>query len=201
MNASHEKQQRFLALFEPVQPSLERFALAVTGEREKGRDVVAETVLIAYERFDSLRSPEAFLSFLFTIATRVHRREVKMERRMERVDDERLKSLLDPGLPPDAAADITAVHAALARLPEKQREAVVLFEIMGVPMKEIREIQGGTLTSVKVRIFRGRKRLAELLGVDDVKRSEQPAAKRREARPDDSAVGDTEICSIGVKPL
>jgi RNA polymerase sigma-70 factor (ECF subfamily) len=52
---------------------------------------------------------------------------------------------------------------ALARLPEKQREAVILFEISGFSLAEIREIQGGSLSGVKSRIVRGRDNLANLL--------------------------------------
>ncbi|MGE3799732.1 MAG: RNA polymerase sigma factor [Candidatus Kapaibacterium sp.] len=198
MNSSQEKQQRFLALFQPVQASLERYVLALTGDRETGRDVVAETVLIAYERFETLRTPAAFLSFLFTIATRVHRQHLRVAKRTESIGEEQIEQLFDPGLMPDVAADIGAVYRALGKLPEKQREAVVLFEIMGVPMKEIVEIQGGTLTAVKVRISRGRKRLSVLLGVEDRERSE--VVDRREARPDGSKVDETGIYSIGVKP-
>jgi DNA-directed RNA polymerase specialized sigma24 family protein len=67
--------------------------------------------------------------------------------------------------PPDISADVELLYKALAQLPRREREAVVLFEISGFSMKEIREIQGGSLSSVKVRVFRARKRLAELLGV------------------------------------
>lgn len=181
-----------------MQASLERYVLALTGDRETGRDVVAETVLIAYERFETLRTPAAFLSFLFTIATRVHRQHLRVAKRTESIGEEQIEQLFDPGLMPDVAADIGAVYRALGKLPEKQREAVVLFEIMGVPMKEIVEIQGGTLTAVKVRISRGRKRLSVLLGVEDRERSE--VVDRREARPDGSKVDETGIYSIGVKP-
>ena len=200
MNSSYDKQERFLSLFQPVQPNLERFAIALTGDGERGKDLAAETVLIAYERFGTLRSPDAFLSFLFTIATRVHRRQVALEKRRGKMEEGDLEKVFDPGLPPDIAADIGAVHRALGKLPEKQREAVVLFEIMGVPMKEIREIQGGTLTAVKVRISRGRKALAKLLGVSDSERLQETRMNRREARPDDSGIDGREICSIGVEP-
>lgn len=160
-----------MELFAPLQGNLERFALAMTRDSEMARDLVAETTLIAYERFETLRSNAAFLSFLFTIAVRVNRGQQTRERRMEPIGEHHIRTLLDPGIAPDRAADISAVYAGLQQLPEKQREGVVLFEIMGLSMKEIRDIQGGSLTAVKVRISRGRKRLAEILGVTDQQES------------------------------
>ena len=199
MNSSNEKQERFLSLFEPVQASLERFVLAMAQEKENARDVVAETVMIAYEQFEKLRDPKAFLSFLFTIALRVHRRELKKAKRTERFDSTLMVDVLDPGTPPDVAADVHRVYKALHDLPEKQREAVILFEIIGFSMKEICEVQGGTLTAVKVRISRGRKKLAEILGVDNRVRSQKNKAERQEARSDAAEIKTTQLYSIGTK--
>lgn len=199
MTASQEKQRRFMELFEPVQQNLERFALAMTGDTETARDVIAETVMIAYERFGTLRSPQAFLGFLFTVATRVHRAQRRKRERTERLEEAMIADLLAPDIPPDTAADVAAVYAALQRLPEKQREAIVLFEIMGTPIKEIREIQGGTITAVKVRLSRGRRKLAELLGVSDTHpMPAQEPEKNREGTDGATASPDShQLYSLG----
>lgn len=167
MTTTQSKQSRFMELLKPVQPNLERFVLAMTRDTETARDITAETILVAFERFETLRNPQAFLSFLFTIAVRIHRKQRNRAQRTAPLDQEILPDIIAPDTPPDIAADISALYRALQSLPEKQREAVVLFEITGLRMKEIREIQGGTLTAVKVRISRGRKKLAEVLGVNE----------------------------------
>ncbi|MBK8911835.1 MAG: RNA polymerase sigma factor [Chlorobi bacterium] len=161
----HDRQQRFMALLRPLQPNLDRFAYAMARDREEARDIAGETILIAWERFESVRQPQAFLSFLFTIATRVHRKRRAYQQRHPQLPDGHVADLYDTSTPPDIAADVGALHTALQQLPEKQREAVMMFELLGFSMKEIQQIQGGTLVAVKVRISRGRKRLAELLGV------------------------------------
>jgi len=51
----------------------------------------------------------------------------------------------------------------LERLPIREREAIVLFEITGLSIKEIQEIQGGTLSGVKSRMARARNRLKGML--------------------------------------
>lgn len=52
------------------------------------------------------------------------------------------------------------LHHALAQLPEQQKEALILFEITGLSIKEIMIIQDSTESAVKQRLFRGRKSLA-----------------------------------------
>lgn len=191
------KQSTFMTLYAPLQPKLERFVLAMTRSPETAKDIVSETVLIAYERFDSIRSHEAFLSFLFTVATRAYRKQLRRAKRLD-VGTEDLELLLDPGTPPDVAADISTVYEALDRLPAKTREAIILFEILGLSMKEIREIQGGTLVGVKVRISRGRKKLAEILGVGE---ASIPASARNHQTPEEVPVrvDKTHLYSVGIR--
>jgi RNA polymerase sigma-70 factor (ECF subfamily) len=166
MKPQNEKQQRFMALFEPAQPRLQRFVLAMTRDAERAKDIIGETILIAFQRFETLRHEEAFLSFLFTIATRVARRHAGA-RNTTALDTAEVERLFDPATPADVAVDIARLHNALQQLPEQQREAVLLFEIAGFSTAEVRDIQGGSLVAVRVRISRGRKRLATLLGVEE----------------------------------
>ncbi len=197
MRRSTDRQIRFMELLEPLLPSLERFALALTKSEEGAKDIVSETVMIAYEQFDDLRNSKAFLSYLFTIATRTHQKWSRAARRDSSLDEIDIERLMDTSPPPDVAADIAAVYTALGELPEKQREAVILFEIIGMPMKEIQKIQGGTLISVKVRISRGRKKLAEILGVEPANRSN----RRNDTEPDtDTTSNDFLFFSMGIEP-
>lgn len=170
-NELYDRQQRFMALLRPLQPSLERFAYAMARDREEARDIAGETILIAWERFASVRHPEAFLSFLFSVATRIHRKRRQRSQRHSELSEDYIADLCDTATPPDIAADVGTLHKALQQLPEKQREAITMFELLGFSMKEIQEIQGGTVIAVKVRISRGRKRLAELMGVGEVQHS------------------------------
>jgi len=194
------KQSTFMSLYAPLQPKLERFVLAMTRSPETAKDIVSETVLIAYERFDSIRSHEAFLSFLFTVATRAYRKQLRRARRVDMGPPEDLELLLDPGTPPDVAADVGAVYEALDLLPQKTREAIVLFEILGLSMKEIREIQGGTVVGVKVRISRGRKKLAEILGVDEVSASASSSARNHQTSEEVPVrVDNAHLYSVGIR--
>ena len=59
--------------------------------------------------------------------------------------------------------DVELLYAALDRLPNDQREAVVLFEVSGLPMAEIAAIQNCSEGTVKTRVSRGRAKLRGLL--------------------------------------
>ncbi|MBQ9630693.1 MAG: RNA polymerase sigma factor [Treponema sp.] len=61
---------------------------------------------------------------------------------------------------------------ALAELPDKLREVLVLREYGDLNYKEIGKSLGITEGNVKVRVFRAREQLAKMLGEDDVYLSE-----------------------------
>jgi RNA polymerase sigma-70 factor, ECF subfamily len=154
----------------PVLPNLERFVRALVirsgssqAERtEVARDLLSETIAQAFEKFETVRYTEAFLSFCFTIATRIHRREMQKSRRFTALENDKHEYIgaAEGNL---ENADVSLLYAALDTLPTKQREAVIMFEILGFSMKEICEVQGGTVIATKVRISRGRAELTRLL--------------------------------------
>jgi RNA polymerase sigma-70 factor (ECF subfamily) len=174
-----EKQARFMALLTPCLTKLSRYCHAMTKDVENGRDLLSDAILLAYENFEKLRATEAFTSYVFTTARRLYYRSARKKKLwgifpsgVEEIADER-------GPSAEVRLDLEALDRALLRLPEKQREAVVLFEISELSLAEIREIQGGSLSGVKSRIVRGREKLAELLG----ERDPQPeTAVRQQAR-------------------
>ncbi|HMQ16137.1 MAG TPA: sigma-70 family RNA polymerase sigma factor [Phycisphaerae bacterium] len=65
----------------------------------------------------------------------------------------------------ELAADELAerLEAALARLPEQQRAALVLFSIEQMPQKDVAEILGLSIEAVKWHVFQARKKLKQLL--------------------------------------
>ncbi len=67
-----------------------------------------------------------------------------------------------------AAESIRLTQEALNRLPKKLREAVVLKEYSDLNYKEIGKVLGISEGNVKVRIFRARKLLGEMLGAENV---------------------------------
>ena len=66
------KKQQFMERYEPVHGSFERFCKARAYGVCDFNDLMHDTLVIAYEQFGALKNKEAFLSFLFGIANKVH---------------------------------------------------------------------------------------------------------------------------------
>jgi RNA polymerase sigma-70 factor (ECF subfamily) len=167
------KQREFLALLMPVLPKLSRFCQAMCRNKhgldsDRAKDLVSETILKAYEHFDKIREPNAFLSYLFTIATRTNRLERVRSAKWQPISELEIEAFADERNAPDANADVAHLYGALAKLPKKQREAIVMSEITGLKLEEVASIQASSLSAVKSRVSRGRKKLAKLLGVNEV---------------------------------
>ncbi len=141
----------------------------LSGERERAKDLLSETVLLAYQHFGELRDPAAFKAYLFKIASRLDQAWNKRAKREVRLTPE-LTSELErtllhsEGTEIERSLEVQELYAALAELPARQREAIILFEISGLSLEEVHAIQGGSLSGVKSRIFRGRDTLAKMLG-------------------------------------
>lgn len=159
------KQHRFLALYEPIHDRFERFCRArVYGEMEY-TDLMNETLLVAFEKLDSLKSDASFLSFLFSISVRLlanNNRKMRPERMNSPTIEERVAASDST----EHSMEVELLHRALAELNEDQREALILFEISGFSIREIAEIQDASESAVKQRLKRGRERLAHILNFE-----------------------------------
>jgi RNA polymerase sigma factor (sigma-70 family) len=103
------------------------------------------------------------------LLTLVHRRAVDLVRREQRRRAEPLESAPEPleGSAEDAAwlqLERERVQAALAALPDQQREAIELAYYGGYTQSELAERLGEPLGTIKSRMFSGLARLRELLG-------------------------------------
>jgi RNA polymerase sigma-70 factor, ECF subfamily len=174
------RQREFLELLEPVYDRLSRYALAVMRDEMDAEDLVNETVLQAFQRFDAAHEPDKFLHYLITIASRLYKRSRFRERMRVIYDEDHALRLPDSNPSPERAAEIRIVMDAMNTLPEKMRETLVLFDVSDLSLEEIRRVQGGTLSGVKSRLKRGRKQLAKALGVALPEEKSRPMEKKQE---------------------
>jgi RNA polymerase sigma-70 factor (ECF subfamily) len=149
-------------LYEPVHARLSRFVQSIVWNRDDVKDVISETVLIAFEKFDSITDPDKFLYFLFGVATNVVRKKSRRNKFRGLFSAEHAEQIPDEQLADDHLLR-KELYEALKKLNEKQREAIVLFEISGFSIKEIAALQHTSESGVKSNLKRGREKLAELL--------------------------------------
>jgi RNA polymerase sigma-70 factor (ECF subfamily) len=156
------------SLFRAHAETVHRWAVRLGGPDVDADDVVQEVFLVAQRRLHEFRGDAKIETWLYRITDRmVRKQKVSPWRR-------RLRSLLigrddevatvrqgGPPTPLDALERRDATHlvyAALADLPEKQRRAVILYELDGMSGEEIAELTGTKLSTVWVHLHRGRER-------------------------------------------
>lgn len=165
MRKGNKKQDYFLKLYEPVHDRFERFCRARVFGKMEYQDLMNDTLLIAYQKIETLKSEEAFLSYLIGISIRVLANNHK-KKKEESYPQQEGFDVLDVNSGTERDAEVFLLHKALAMLPEEQKECIILFEISGFSIKEIVVIQQVSESAVKQRLRRGRERLTEILTFD-----------------------------------
>lgn len=156
-----------------------RFSLRLHGGREAdAEDLTQETFLRAYRHWHTYKPGTSCRSWLFTIARNAFlRSEERRGRRRERLDTD-----LDYAV--EAIASNRALHelqeadperrffdsfiddevlAAVASLPETFREAVILSDMENLSYDEVASVLDVPIGTVKSRLYRGRRLLAQAL--------------------------------------
>lgn len=151
-------------------PSLRNFALSLTKKIDQAEDLVQDTVLKALSKQDAFETGTNLQAWLFTILRNgffsAHR---KTSREVDDGEGVHAASLISVADQEDKLA-VQDLSAALDKLPQEQREAIILVGAEGLSYEEAAETLGVKLGTIKSRVNRARNRLAELLGSvgDDV---------------------------------
>jgi len=155
----------FAELVRRHQDRLWAVALRTLGNREEAADALQDALVSAYRRAGSFRGDAAVTTWLHRIVVNACLDRVRRARARPTVPlpEREPASGRDEHASTEAALD---VRAALARLPETQRAALVLVDMHGLSVAEaaaVLEVAEGT---VKSRCSRGRAALAALLRPD-----------------------------------
>jgi RNA polymerase sigma factor (sigma-70 family) len=154
---------RFEAIFEQHYAAVMRYAVRRVG-LDAAAEVASETFLVAWRRLTSV--PDNALPWLYATARRVVANELRRRRRSGRLDD-RLAHHETPvatGDHADLIGDRLRLRAALAGLPERDREVLYLTHWEHLGPDDAARVLGCSPAAAKVRLHRARRRLAGLLG-------------------------------------
>ena len=154
----------FTRLFDRWAPRLRQTFARSGARRDEANDLVQQTFLQLHRARADFKPGALLRPWLYTIALNLRRQQLRRAgRKPETALGERAEQVAVAGDDPDASLMGRVVHAALASLPEAQREVIVLHWFEGLAFREVGEIVGATQTAVKVRAHRGYAKLrAEL---------------------------------------
>ncbi len=136
-------------------------SLSVTGRHDDAEDAAQEAFMVALARLDDCRTPDRFSGWLLTIVRNRARNLVRRE--VLRDTDDLPETAASRGRTPEKAAEHAELQerleAALRRLPEVQREIVLLHDLEGWRHREIAEHLGIPSGTVRSHLHFARKSL------------------------------------------
>jgi RNA polymerase sigma factor (sigma-70 family) len=129
-------------------------------------DVVAETFLVAWRRYDEIAGDP--LPWLLGIARRLCANHLRGRARRSALGA-RLRDEPDPSVESDADVADAAILFALASLREGDREALLLIAWDGLSNPQAAKVLGCGVGAFAVRLHRARRRLARELAATEAK--------------------------------
>jgi RNA polymerase sigma factor (sigma-70 family) len=155
--------EKLAVLFERHQTMLYNFFLRLTGNRAASEDLVQDVFMRILKYRTGFLSESPFNIWMFQIGRNAHIDYLRKQKPVlpleeqfsetpsrERLPDERF----DP--PPEL------VRRALDRLPVKKREVLVLFRYQGLKLREIADLLGCRVGTVKAQVHRALKDLSRI---------------------------------------
>lgn len=151
-----------------LSPTIYRVALSILRDRSLAEDAVQETLIKVWTNIEKFRGDAPFRVWVLRIA---HNVAISMGRRRrdQAVDPHDLGELTSTGITPERTAEgramIGDLWEALDQLDPLSRTIVVLREVELFAYEEIAEALDVPLATVKTRLFRARRSLANRLEV------------------------------------
>lgn len=156
-------QEGFVDFYRVTHPGLVAQLYAYCGDLGDAQDAAQEAYVRAWLRWRQVGGyddPRAWV-------TRVGYHLVISRWRRARAALAGLRRHGPPPPVPEPDADTADLVAALRQIPEVQRRALVLHHLGGFSVRDVAAIESTPEGTIKARLARGRRALADLLGVTD----------------------------------
>jgi RNA polymerase sigma-70 factor (ECF subfamily) len=162
------ERDKFFELLAGIMKDLEKFSIYLLRNRDTARDLLSDTILDGYASFGSIRNEKSFKSFMFTIMRRRSYDYFRHNKRFLMTDPQVFDELFCTQINPEDSADLNLLFEKVENLESDKKEAFIMAEILGMKHKEIADIQNTSIANIKVRVFRAKRELEKMLGIDNV---------------------------------
>lgn len=153
--------QALMEELESVIPRLRRYARSLTRDQHRGDDLVQDTLVRALDKLHLYQRGTNLLAWLFTIMRNLHINSLRSAK-WERSQAETQVELPVPGLQISNLA-MRDLAQAMSKLPDDQRETVVLVAVEGMAYQDVAQIMQVPIGTVRSRLSRARDRLRHLV--------------------------------------
>ncbi len=167
--------------------NLRAFAVSLCGSVQQADDLVQDTMLKAWGNADKFQPGTSLRAWLFTILRNTYYSLYRKRGREVQDSEGTYADRLATHGNQESHLDLADFRKALAKLPEEQREVLIMVGATGLSYEETAEICGVAIGTIKSRVNRARAKLAELLsigGVDDLGPDRRITAAVQRAGPE-----------------
>jgi RNA polymerase sigma-70 factor (ECF subfamily) len=157
------QEAHFRAELEALIPQLRAFARSLCGQRDLADDLAQEALLKAWAARDKFQIGTNLRAWVFIILRNVFLSQMRRARFKGDWNQEAAERIL--AAPPRQMQQLqmSDLQRALMRLPDAQREALILVGAGGLAYEEVAEICGCAVGTVKSRVARARVALERVL--------------------------------------
>jgi len=152
-----------------VNPILSRFFHGMAGDVQRIEDVLQDCWLRIHRARSSYRPGEPVLPWIFAIArhTRVDsfRRWQRTAGRECYLDDSLEQSGANPAIQLNNSLQAQSILATLKKLPEGQREVLLMMKVSDMSVEEVALATGSTIPAVKQKAYRAYRSVRRVLGL------------------------------------
>jgi RNA polymerase sigma-70 factor (ECF subfamily) len=131
--------------------------IGILGNTAESDDIAQEAFIKGFSRIGTLRSDSSFGQWITHIARNLCRDHIRVSARRRELIEERLRG------PQPGADDYSALHEALAELPEEYRTPLMLFYFDGKSAKRLAEELDISHAGACTRLSRARRELRRIM--------------------------------------
>jgi RNA polymerase sigma-70 factor (ECF subfamily) len=176
--------ERFRSLYTRTQGRIFAFSFRRTHSFEDAGDVFSETYLVAWRKIDEVPDGEESILWLYATCRRVLANHYRKDRRRFQLLSE-MGAEVDKGFLAEQGSPVSTAQSArelLWRLPERDREILMLAAWEGLDSNEIGHVLGCSAVAARVRLHRARILLSDEMRRMDLLSSNESHTHRETQR-------------------
>ena len=155
----------FHKLYVEYSPDVYRFSYWLTGNSHDAADITSETFVRAWTASDGFKM-DSVKAYLFAIARNLVRKQWRRTSRLEALETETVDASIDPSASAEFRDDLRRIHEVVQSLPELDRVLFSLRAEQELSYSDIAKITGLSVAAAKVRVFRMRLKITQILEPD-----------------------------------